>query len=93
MMIHPGFEFLVGIAVGKILLGAVLASPLFRSVSLAATAVAVCVLYAEKGTAGIVAFAHRLEADLFRAPDFSTGVVAGAIVAFIVFGIFRRRVS
>jgi hypothetical protein len=58
MMIHPGFEFLVGVAVGKIVLGAVLASPLFWSVSLAAAAVATCVLYAEKGTPGILVPRH-----------------------------------
>jgi hypothetical protein len=93
MMIHPDFEFLVGVAVGKILVGAALASPLLRSVALAAGAIAVSILYAENGTAGILAFAHWLEADLFHTPDFSSGVLAGAIIAFIVFGTFRRKFS
>lgn len=87
------FEFIIGVAVGKLLLGALLASPLFRSVSLGVSAAAVCYLYARSGTSGILMFAHRLQADLFSRPDFSNGLIVGLLVAFIVFGLFRRRFS
>ena len=87
------FEFFVGVAVGKLLLGALLASSLFRNIFLAAAAAAVCFLYAQRGTLGILAFAHRLHADLFSKQDFASGLIVGAIVAFIVFGLFQRRLS
>ena len=84
------FEFLVGVAVGKIMLGALFASPLFRNLALAVAAIGVCFLYLQKGVSGIILIAHTLHSDLFIRPDFSKGLVVGAILAFFVFGLYRR---
>lgn len=88
-----GFEFLVGVAVGKILLGAMFASWIFRNVALATTAFALCFVYIREGVAGILILAHRVQIDLFIRPDFSKGLAVGAIVAFIVFGFYRGKYS
>jgi hypothetical protein len=85
------FEFLVGIAAGKILLGALLASPLFRSISLALAGIALVLLYLHEGIPGILAIAHALRGDVISRPDFSKGVAVGAATAFVVFGIYRTR--
>lgn len=69
-MTHISFEFLVGVAVGKILLGAILASPIFRNVGLAALASAVCFVYFQKGAAGVLEAAHALVTDFAVRPSF-----------------------
>ena len=86
------FEFIVGIAVGKILFGALVASPLFRSIALALGALAICLLYLSEGVTGILSLAHALRVDFVARPDFSKGLAVGAIVAFVVFGIYQKRV-
>lgn len=85
------FEFIVGIAIGKILFGALFASPLFRSVALALAALAVCWLYLHEGVPGILSLAHALQADFLARPDFAKGAAVGAAAAFVVFGMYCRR--
>ena len=85
------FEFLAGIAVGKLVFGALFASPLFRSLALTLGAIAVGFIYATDGVTGILKLAHLLRADVLARPDFSKGVGVGIIAAFIVFGICRRH--
>lgn len=87
----PNFDFVVGIAAGKILLGALLASSIFRSVALAVAASAICVLYLQKGVAGLLGAAHLVTIDFMIRPDFSKGMALGAILAIIVFGIYMKR--
>jgi hypothetical protein len=88
------FEFLVGVAVGKILLGALLASSIFRNVALAAGASTVCFLYFQKGVVGLLDAGHILVADFSARPSFAQGVALGVVLGFLVFGAyFRRRLS
>lgn len=75
------------------MLGALFASPLFCNLGLAAAAIALCFLYAHEGTRGILLLAHQLRADLFIRPDFSRGLIVGAVVAFVVFGLYQRKSS
>lgn len=85
------FDFIVGIVVGKILVGALLASSLFRNLALALAATAICILYLQEGIRGILTHAHAFEHAFVTRPNFAEGVVVGAIVAFIVFGTFLQR--
>ena len=85
------FEFLVGVAAGKILLGAVVASPLFRNLTLAAAAVALCFTYMHGGVSEIISIANKVQTDLFTRPNFAKGLAARAVVAFLVFGVIRNR--
>jgi hypothetical protein len=84
-------EFGVGVLVGKVLFGALFASPLFRSVALASGAAAVCLLYFQDGVAAILSLAHTLRADFAERPDFARGAIVGATVAFVVFGVHRTK--
>ncbi len=86
------FEFLVGVVVGKILLGALLASAIFRNVALAAAASAVCFVYFQKGVPGLLQAAHAVVADLAVRPSFSQGVALGGALGFLVFGAYLKRV-
>lgn len=85
------FEFIVGVAVGKVLLGALFASSIFRNVALASAAAGVCVIYFQKGVSGLMQFAHLAVADMTLRPDFSKGAALGAVVAFLVFGLYLKR--
>jgi hypothetical protein len=91
MHTFTNYDFLVGIAVGKILLGALFASALFRNIALAAMASVICFVYFQNGVGGILTLAHSLRIDFIARPDFSKGVALGAILAFLVFGFYRRR--
>lgn len=85
------FDFLVGVAAGKILLGALFASTLFRNIALALTASAICFLYFQKGVAGLLAAARIVTLDFTIRPDFSKGFALGGILALVVFGMYLRR--
>jgi hypothetical protein len=85
------FEFMVGVAVGKILLGALFASPIFRNLALAAGAGTLCFTYFQKGVPGILQAAHVLIGDFSARPSFSHGLALGALLGIIVFGAFLRR--
>lgn len=85
------FDFLVGIAAGKILLGALMASALFRSIALAGAAIAICFLYFQKGVVGLLFAARLVTADFMIRPDFSKGFALGAILALVVFGMYLKR--
>jgi hypothetical protein len=85
------FEFLVGVAVGKILLGAMLASSIFRNVALAVGASGVCFVYFQKGVVGVLEAGHIVVADFALRPSFSQGVALGAMLGFLVFGAYLKR--
>lgn len=85
------FDFVIGIALGKILLGALLASPYFRNAVLAATAAIICIIYSQKGTAGLLQQANQTIADFSLHPNFTKGVALGAILAFVIFGAYLKR--
>jgi hypothetical protein len=88
---HINFEFMVGVAVGKVLLGALFASPIFRGVALAAAAGIICFTYFQRGVAGILETAHVLIGDFAARPGFSQGLALGALLGIIVFGAFLSR--
>jgi hypothetical protein len=91
-MAIPGtYEFIVGLTIGKILLGALFASPLFRNFAFAGAATGICLLYSREGLSGVLTIAHSLQADFATRPDFTKGVVLGALIAAVVLGLFRRR--
>lgn len=85
------FDFVVGIAAGKILFGALLVSVLFRNVALAVAAVAICVVYFERKVPGLVDLARTVMADFNSRPSFAKGAILGAVLALVVFGMYRQR--
>jgi hypothetical protein len=88
-----GYEFTVGIGVGKLLAGALCASALFRSVALTAGAGLVCYVFSRNGVDGILDAARVLQKSLAVHPSFSKGALAGAVLAFITVGLLRKRSS
>jgi hypothetical protein len=90
-MDHLNYEFSVGIAVGKLLLGALFVSPLFRNVVISAGAAFVCWLFVHAGVDGILDLARALQKDFVARPSFSKGALVGAALAFVAFGLIRRR--
>jgi hypothetical protein len=88
------FNFMVGVAIGKLLLAAVFSSPLFRNLALASAATFVCVLYSQRGVEGLLDEAHSAVTSVATYPDFARGLALGAALAFLIFGIaFRRRLQ
>lgn len=91
MTIPGSYEFFVGLTVGKILLGALFASSLFRNFAFAAAATGICFLYFRDGLAGILSFAHTAQLDFLSRADFTKGMVLGAFIAALAVGLFRKR--
>jgi hypothetical protein len=92
MSLLQNYDFIVGGIVGGILIGAVIASSLFRTLSLAAAASAVVVLYFNYGIIGLLRFGKVLTADfVYFHPHFGQGVVAGALLVFVAFAASRTR--
>jgi hypothetical protein len=86
-------EFIVGVAVAAILVSAMVASSLFRNLSLALAAGAIVLLYMQGGVGALVATSTVLEGEIKSLPDFSHGLVVGlAIAAVLVLGL-RQRAS
>jgi hypothetical protein len=84
-------EFIVGIAVAAIMVGAMVASSLFRNVALALAAGAVVLLYLQGGVGALMATSKVLETEIRALPDFSHGLVVGlAIAAVLLVGMQRR---
>jgi hypothetical protein len=83
------FHLVVGIAVGKILIGAFCTSPLFRRLTLTLAATALCFLYYHGGSGSILEAAVSIRSDLVHSPDFSRGFTLGITGALIAFGLFR----
>jgi hypothetical protein len=88
----PGFEFMTGIVIGKILFGALFASRLFRNFALSSAALAILLLYWRHGVGGVLAVAYTVRADFVGRPEFLKGAALGTLLAFLVFGVYRRRV-
>lgn len=85
------FDFMVGLAVGKVLFGALFASQFFRSFAFSGAALGLCYLYFTQGTAGIFKIAYQIRLEYFAQPEFAKGVLVGAAISFLVFGFIRRR--
>jgi hypothetical protein len=91
-MAIPGtYEFFVGLTIGKLLIGALFASALFRNFAFAGAATGVCFVYLREGLTGIMSFAHSVQVDFLTRPDFTKGMVLGALIAAIAVGLFRRH--
>lgn len=88
-----GYEFTVGIGVGKLLVSALCTSALFRNVALTAGAGLVCYVFSRNGVDGILDAARILQKSLVVHPNFLKGVLVGAALAFITFGFLRSRSS
>jgi len=86
------YEFAVGLAIGKILIGAALASRLFRSLVLASFAAGVIYTYVMRGVGGLLKIATLLQTDAMAHPKFGYGVAVGALtVAFVGFALRNGR--
>lgn len=84
-------EVAVGAFAAMVVIGALLASPLFRSLAFAAAAAGVCFLYAQAGVDGLITFGGAFEADLKAWPDFARGLAIGAALAGIMLATSRLR--
>jgi hypothetical protein len=91
MNMFGNYEFIIGIAVGKILCGSVLASPLLRNLALGAAALGICLLYSQHGVNSIIESALFLRGDVLARPEFSKGALVGSVLAIIVFGVWQQR--
>ncbi len=88
-------ELVIGAAAAAVLIGAVLASSLFRNLALAASALALAWLYAQQGVDGLMAIGQSLSGDLAARPDFARGLLIGTALAAVILGaaLVRRRPS
>jgi hypothetical protein len=84
------FELMVGMAVGKVLLGAIFMSPLFRKLAFAAAALIICFVYFREGIPGLLAMATMVRGDFMARPEFSKGILLGLLLGFVAFSWFRR---
>lgn len=91
MSILQNQEFIVGVAVAVIVLGAFLASSLFRNLALALAAGAVVLLYAQSGVPGLLAVSKVLESEIKAIPDFSQGLLVGAAISVVLLFGLRQR--
>lgn len=85
------FEFWIGLTVGKILLGALFASNLFRNLAFAGAGVCVVALYYKGGIAALIFAAQSNYLDFLSRPDFMKGLAVGAGIAALAVGLFRLR--
>jgi hypothetical protein len=84
-------EFIVGIAVAAIVVGALAASSLFRNVAFALAAGAVILLYLQGGIGALLSTSKTLETEIRAIPDFSQGLVVGlGISALLLLGLRQR---
>ena len=92
MRLLQNYDFIVGCVTGVILIGALIASSLFRNLFLAAVASAVVVLYFQYGINGLLKYGKVVTADfvIFH-PYFGQGVVAGGLLIFIIAAAARTR--
>jgi hypothetical protein len=86
-------EFLVGVAVAAIVIGALVASSLFRNVALALAAGAVVLLYLQGGIAALLAVSKLVETEIKATPDFSQGLMVGLAISAVFLVGMRQRAS
>ena len=90
MLEFGNYEFMIGIAVGKILVGAVLASSLFRAIAMASAASAIAFLYFDGGIIAILKIGVMLRTDLLAHPEFAHGIALGGALAVLLGAALRR---
>jgi hypothetical protein len=87
------YDFIIGVAVGKILCGALLMSAVFRNLALAAAALGICMLYSQHGVNSIIETALSFRGDVLARPEFSKGALVGSVLAIAVFGAWWQRTA
>lgn len=92
MRLLQNYDFIVGCVAGAILIGAVIASSLFRNLFLAVVASAVVVLYFRYGINGLLKYGKVVIADfvIFH-PYFGQGIVAGGLLIIVITAAARTR--
>jgi hypothetical protein len=91
MQIVIDTELLVGLAAAIVLTGALVASPLFRNLGLAAAAAGLCAIYVKSGADGVAAAAATLAADLSTHRQFASGLGLGATLVVFAATAWRLR--
>ena len=92
MRVLQNYDFIVGGVVGAILVGALVASSLFRNLALAAAACSVLVLYYYHGINGLLRFGKALTADFMVFHQyFGQGLAVGALFVLVVMAVNRTR--
>jgi hypothetical protein len=86
-----GYEFAVGLAVGKILVAATLASRIFRGLALVGAASGLVFVYSQTGIEGLLKLGLTLRGDALVHPEFGYGMAVGALVAAMVGLALRRK--
>jgi hypothetical protein len=91
MLAIANTDLIFGLIAGAIFAGAVLASPPFRQIAMAAAASGLVFLYIERGVRGVLAIGSVLTFDLQAYPSFAYGVAGGVLVALTGALFLRRR--
>jgi hypothetical protein len=84
-------ELLVGLGASFVVIGALLASPLFRNLGLAAAAAGLCAVYAQGGVVGVAAIIDAVAADLAAHRQFASGLGVGAAFLVVAATAWRLR--
>jgi len=77
-------EFVVGIAVAAILIGALVPSSLFRNLTLALVGGLVVILSVQGGVDALIDASKIVEAEIRRFPGFSHGLVVGLTISAVM---------
>ena len=93
MAMFQSHEFIVGVVVAVIILGALFGSSLFRNIGLAFAAGALVVLYMQGGIPNLVAISKLVETEFRTIPDFTTGLLIGGAVVSVLLLSFKPRTS
>jgi hypothetical protein len=86
------YDFFVGVAAAKIVLGALWLSPRLRNLSLLGAASVICLVLARAGVAGLIARELVLMNAVTMRIDLAHGFIAGALLMAIAKGLFRGRI-
>jgi len=85
--------FTAGAIVGAVLVATVLVVPLIRYIALVAATSAIALAYYHGGVAELVVYINRVQAEVVSKPTFSTGILAGSLVAWIALRGRRGRTA
>jgi hypothetical protein len=80
-----------GVLVGVVLVTTIILIPRMRAIVLVAATSVIAIGYLHGGVAELVAHADALRAEVIRAPTFSAGLIAGAVVAVALMMSLRPR--
>jgi len=84
-------ESIAGATVGVVLFSALLASSLFRNLTLAALGCGILFLYFRHGIGGFLRVGHLMSADLLLHPEFAHGLAIGSVATFAIFLAARSK--